>query len=124
MLLSGRCDSVPAPPPAHSHTATYILSCPCPPSQLYVNRLKKDMDDGIRWTVDEQRSWQLQMHDERNDAAERAAELDQLVQELTASLERVRSTTKSGLLQQVAELQSKVRACSLPAHPTPPHNTC
>lgn len=80
--------------------------------QLYVTRLKKDMDDAVRWTVDEQRSWQLRMRDERNEAAARADELNSRVEELTASLERVRCTSKSGLLQQLAGLQAKVKDLS------------
>mmetsp|Transcript_39973 Transcript_39973/g.80082 ORF Transcript_39973/g.80082 Transcript_39973/m.80082 type:complete len:506 (-) Transcript_39973:208-1725(-) len=49
---------------------------------------------------------------ERNEAADRAAELDVRVGELTASLEGVRRTSKSGLMDQVAELQTKVRELS------------
>lgn len=74
--------------------------------------MKKDVDDAIRETVAEQRSWQLRMRDERDEAAARAEDLRVRVQELTESLERVRCTSKAGLLEQLAGLQNKVKELS------------
>ena len=79
------------------------------PLQLYVNRLEKEKIDSLRRQEAELREYQLRMHEERNEALARAAELEASVNDLTAALERVRCTCKNSLLNQVAALQSKVR---------------
>jgi chromosome segregation ATPase len=66
-----------------------------------VERLRAQ-DEEVRGA--KQRLWQ-----ERNEAAARAEQLYGQAQELTAALERLRSTSKNGLLQQVDQLQQKVR---------------
>ena len=77
--------------------------------QLYVNRLKNDHTNDIRDTIAELREYQQRAGEERDDEAERAVELEQRVTELSAALERVRSTSKAGLLEQLGQLQAKVR---------------
>ena len=67
------------------------------------------MDSAVRATVDEQRAWQLRMFEERNEAAKQAIDLEARVSELATSLERVRLCSKSKLLEQVADLKTKVR---------------
>ena len=77
--------------------------------QLYVNRLEKLRTEAVRDTVHELREYQHRMQVERNEAATHAAEVDERAAELAAALDRVRCTSKAGLLEQVAALQSKVR---------------
>lgn len=62
------------------------------------------------------RSWQLRMYEERNEAAARAEELDERVQTLTVSLERVRCTSKSDLLEQVSFFVRYVSCHATPTH--------
>lgn len=80
--------------------------------QLYANELKKDIDNAVRETVAEQRCWQLRMRDERDEARSRAQECSERVAVLTESLQRIRCTSKSGLLDQLAGLEKKVRELS------------
>jgi hypothetical protein len=57
----------------------------------------------------ELREYQQRMYHERNKAAAEAADRAARVEDLSAALERLRSSSKNGLLTQVAELQAKVR---------------
>ena len=78
-------------------------------AELAINRLKNEHTASIRDTVSELREYQQHMQGERDEAVARAAELDAQATELSAALERVRCTSKAGLLEQVAALQGKVR---------------
>lgn len=77
--------------------------------QLYVKRLEKEKIDALRAQEAELREYQHRMYEERNDATERAVDLMRRMAEISISLERVRGTSKAGLLEQVAELQTAVR---------------
>ena len=74
-----------------------------------MKRLEKENIDSLRRQEAELREYQLRMHEERNEARTRAADLEAAKLDLTASLERVRCTSKNGPLTRVAALQSKVR---------------
>ena len=65
--------------------------------------------DRLRDQEHELREYQQRMYHERNEAAAEAADRAVRVAELNAALERLRSSSKNGLLTQVAELQAKVR---------------
>ena len=72
--------------------------------------------EAVRATVAELREYQAQMKEERDAAAKQAEELTFRVADLTESLERVRCTSKAGLLSQVEELllRSSALTSSLP----------
>ena len=70
---------------------------------------EEDAVDRLRAQEAELRAYQQRMHDERNESAQDAAELAEQVEQLNATLERLRSCSKSGLLTQVTSLQEKVR---------------
>ena len=78
-------------------------------NELLLTRLEKLRTEAVRDTVHELREYQQHMQVERDEAATRAAELDKRAAELAAALERVRCSSKAGLLEQVAAMQSKVR---------------
>ena len=65
--------------------------------------------DRLREQERELRKYQQRMFYERNGAAEEVAELAEQCDELNVTLERLRRSSKNGLLAQVAELQAKVR---------------
>ena len=64
----------------------------------------------LREQEHELREYQLRMHVERNEAQQRAADLDVQAQKLSDSLERLRSTSKSGLLAEVRAAIARLQA--------------
>jgi predicted nucleic acid-binding Zn-ribbon protein len=63
-----------------------------------------DTIDRLREQERELREYQPRMFYERNEAAEEVCELAEQCDELIVTLERLRSSSKNGLLAQVAEL--------------------
>jgi hypothetical protein len=77
--------------------------------QNELERHEADTIERLRDQEHELREYQQQMFHERNEATAEAADRAVRVEELNAALERLRSSSKNGLLLQVAELQEKVR---------------
>jgi DNA repair exonuclease SbcCD ATPase subunit len=89
--------------------------------QADLERHERETVDRLRAQDEEVRAGKQALQARREqaeaEAAEAAAEAEELArqtQELSIALERVRSSSKAGLLQQVAELQTKVRELNTP----------
>ena len=70
-------------------------------NELLLKRLEELRTEAVRDTVRELLEYPQQMKVESDEVATRAADLATRVAELAAALERVRCTSKAGLLEQV-----------------------
>ena len=74
-----------------------------------MNRLSNAHTATLRAQDDQIRPLNQELKQKRDEAARQSKDLSTKLQDLQVALERVRGTSKSGLLSQVAELQKKVR---------------
>lgn len=76
--------------------------------QLFVNRLKNQHVNDLRLQDDTIRPLNVELKEKREQANRHADEMRHLNEQLNEQLERVRTTSKAGLLDRVADLQATI----------------